>query len=108
MLPQLGDTGRVNREDQGITVFEDGSFQPDRLPHVIEKGRLRKWLLVRIRQLKHRGVAAEIVRGKQNWDASAETAHSAVPVHFAAARIHDTEVAFAVHDFPIQLEISKR
>src|ERR1043166_450945 len=107
MLPQLGDAGRVNFEYQGITVFHNSSLETHRLPHMIEKGRLRKRFLVRVGQLKHPGLATEIVRGKQNGNASAETTRGAVAVYFAAARVHNAEVAFAVHDFPVQLKDSK-
>src|SRR6266576_3972790 len=107
MLPQRGDADRVNFENQGIPVFYNSSLYTNRLPHAIEKGHLRQRLLVRVCQLKHRGLAAEVVRGKQKGNASAETPRSAVAVHFAAARIHDIEVAFAVHDFTTELENSK-
>src|SRR6266481_4298844 len=107
MLPQLGDAGRVNFENQNITVFHNSSLETDRLPHVIEKGRFRKRLLVRVRQLKYRRLPAKVVRGKQNGNASTETTRSAVAVYFAATRVHNTEVAFAVHDFPVQLKNSK-
>src|ERR1700746_455259 len=100
-LSQLDDAGRINFENQGIPVFHDSSLDPDRLPHVIEKRRLWKRLLVRIGPFKDRGLAAEIVRGKQDWTSSAETTRSAVAVYFTAARVHDTEVTFAVHDFPV-------
>src|SRR5258707_311251 len=107
MLPQQGDAGRVNFENQGITVFHNSSLETDRLPHMIEKGRLPKRLLVQVRQLKYRGLPAKVVRGKQNGNASAETTRSAVAVYLATARVHNTEVAFAVHDFPTQFENSK-
>src|SRR4030095_10114300 len=107
MLPQLGDAGRVTFENQGITVFHNSSLETHRLPHMIEKGRLRKRFLVRVGQLKHRGLTAEVVRSKQNRNASAETTRGTVAVYFTAARVHNTEVAFPIHDFPAQLERSK-
>src|SRR5262249_15972401 len=102
-----GDAGRINFENQGVAVFDDISLDPDRLPRMIEKGRLRKRLLVRVRQLKYRRLTPEVVRGKQNRNASAETTRGAVSVYFTAARVHNPEVAFAVYDFPVQLKNSK-
>src|SRR5206468_11787386 len=106
-LSQIADAGRINFENQGVVVFDDSSLDPDRLPHMLEKRRLGKRLPARVHQLKHGGLTAEVIRGKQNRNASAETTRSAVAVYFAAARVHNTEVAFAVHDFPVQLKNSK-
>src|ERR1700745_1411294 len=33
-LTQLADAGRINFENQGISVFHDSSLDPDRLTHV--------------------------------------------------------------------------
>src|SRR5438046_9501359 len=93
MLPQRGDADRVNFENQGIPVFYNSSLYTNRLPHAIEKGHLRQRLLVRVCQLKHRGLAEEVVRGKQKGNASAETTSSAVTEHIDSDRLAESQVA---------------
>ena len=89
LLAQHGDRGRVGFEDQNISLLHCRALDAERLSHAIEECRRWKRLAIGIRQLEYRGSAAEVVRGEQRRNASAEAERSAVTVDFAAARIHD-------------------
>src|SRR5229473_5980865 len=84
--------------------FHNTSMDANRLCHHFEERFLGKRLLMEVGEQEDCGGAVEVICREDGWDASVDATHCAVPMDFAASRVHHSQITLAVYDLTCQFE----